>query len=101
MDIFMIPHSVRNCKGQAVLLMFGGLSKKGGIMDIGTVIADKPPSSGAEQASFPSRVFGYGTTLYHEFLEALLDGLRAYDAIQGGVDDGPSPLPAAQRWADA
>lgn len=55
------------------------------------------PARGAE-ASFPTRAYGYGTARYRAFLEALLDGLRLYDAMQGvgkGRTHAADPIPAA------
>ena len=53
---------------------------------------DKPPSSGND---FPTLAYGYGTSQYWQFLDALLDGLLEYEAKQGGQVHAPEPLPAA------
>ncbi len=53
---------------------------------------DKPPSPPLD---FPSSAFGHGTSQYHQFLEALLDGLLEYESREGGYNYAPEPLPAA------
>jgi hypothetical protein len=56
----------------------------------------EPPSPSTGSASFPGRAFGHGTARYFAFLEALVEGLRAYEAAQGGGKSyGSAPLPAA------
>ena len=47
-------------------------------------LAEQEPPSPARgvEASFPARAFGYGTSRYWSFIQALVDGLRAYDALQ-------------------
>jgi hypothetical protein len=57
-----------------------------------SVIAEPPPS---EEVSFPVRSFGYATQQYWAFLEALLNGLRAYEAQAERREHAPTPLPAA------
>ena len=54
--------------------------------------SEKPPSLGD---SFPSEAFGYGTSEYWLFLEALAEGLLEYEARNGGATYGVEPLPAA------
>jgi hypothetical protein len=66
------------------------------------IAATEPPSParGAEASgslsSFPTRAYGYGTARYRAFLEALLDGLRLYESLQGtGRAHAQEPVPAA------
>jgi hypothetical protein len=54
--------------------------------------SDQPPSA---EASFPVRAFGCSTERYWTFLEALMSGLRAYEARQRGRTHAPNPVPAA------
>jgi hypothetical protein len=54
----------------------------------------EPPSS-ARNNSFPARAFGRATSKYSGFLEALLEGLTAFEAAQGGRTHAGTPLPAA------
>jgi hypothetical protein len=58
-----------------------------------SVIAEPPPID--KEVSFPIRSFGYATQQYWAFLEALLNGLRAYEAQAERRDHAPTPLPAA------
>jgi hypothetical protein len=53
----------------------------------------KPPLSAA--TSFPSQLFEYGSGLYWQFIQALLDGLDDYERREGGSSHASSPLPAA------
>jgi hypothetical protein len=58
--------------------------------------SSEPPGVTAEEmGSFAVRAFGYATSWYWSFLDALLDGLQAYEAEQGGGGHAPAPLPAA------
>ena len=52
---------------------------------------DKPSSV----TSFPAQLFEYGSGLYWQFIQALLEGLDDYDRREGGATHAPSPLPAA------
>jgi hypothetical protein len=63
-------------------------------MDHSRQPASEPPSSSAE-VSFPARAFGYGTSRYRAFLEAIVDGLMQYEARKGASGHAPLPLPAA------
>jgi len=58
---------------------------------------EEPPllASASQDASFPAQSFGYDTQPYWFFLEALVDGLAAYDLQQAGGDYAATPLPAA------
>jgi len=49
------------------------------------------------EESFPALIFGYGTSPYALFLEALLEGLLEYEGRvrEAGGDYAPTPLPAA------
>ena len=58
-----------------------------------SLIAEPPPID--KEVSFPVRSFGYATQLYWAFLEALLNGLRAYEAQAERREHAPTPLPAA------
>ena len=58
-----------------------------------SVIAEPPPI--AKEESFPVRSFGYATQQYWAFLEALLNGLRAYETQAERREHAPTPLPAA------
>jgi hypothetical protein len=67
-------------------------------MDQGLAVAGEPPSSNGHDGgdSFAARAFGYGTTRYRAFLDALLDGLRLYEASSGvGRARAQEPVPAA------
>lgn len=66
-------------------------------MDTSRATSSEPPSSQvASDASFPSRAFGRDTGRYRAFLHALMDGLRAYEALAlGEVGHAATPLPAA------
>ena len=55
----------------------------------------KDPPSAKCEASFPSVAFGSGTTRYWAFLEALLIGLSAYEALLDGSYHATQPLPVA------
>lgn len=54
----------------------------------------EPPSS-IHSNSFPVKAFGRATSEYYGFLEALLEGLNAFEAAQGGRVHASTPLPAA------
>jgi hypothetical protein len=60
-------------------------------------LAEEPPSSApvSQDASFPAQNFGYDSHRYWLFLEALVEGLFAYDLQQSGGDHAATPLPAA------
>jgi hypothetical protein len=65
-------------------------------------MSSEPPSPVSyvpgEAVSLPARAFGFGTTRYVAFLEALVDGLRAYEVMKSGRKGSgyaAHPLPAA------
>jgi hypothetical protein len=58
-----------------------------------SLIAEPPPNE--KEVSFPVRSFGYATQQYWAFLEALLNGLRAYEAQAERREHASTPLPAA------
>jgi hypothetical protein len=61
-----------------------------------TLTAEPASSQVVEVPSYPVRAFGYGTPRYWALLEALVDGLRAYEvALVGGKEHASTPLPAA------
>lgn len=66
-------------------------------MDTTQATATEPPSSTFVQASFPAQGFGYGSAWYWSFIEVLVDGLCAYEAMmqKGSRDHASAPLPAA------
>jgi len=57
-------------------------------------LSEERPSLSLE-ASLPTRAFGYGTHHYWIFVEALMTGLRAYEALQKGGPRASAPLPTA------
>jgi hypothetical protein len=59
--------------------------------------AEEPPLPvpAPQDTSFPAQSFGYNTQHYWFFLEALVDGLHAYDLQQSGGEHAATPLPAA------
>ena len=57
-------------------------------------LSEERPSLSLE-ASLPTRAFGYGTQHYWIFVEALMAGLRAYEALQKGGQRASAPLPTA------
>ncbi len=58
--------------------------------------AEPPSSQVVEAPSYPVRAFSYGTPRYWALLEALVDGLCAYElALAGGREHASTPLPAA------
>jgi hypothetical protein len=62
---------------------------------LATGVASLPPLR-EKGCWFPTRAFGYATQQYWAFIQALVDGLQAYDAQQEeGNDHAPTPLPAA------
>jgi hypothetical protein len=68
------------------------------IMDRVHTCTAETPSLGVHDgdASFPGRAFGYGTTRYRAFLEALLEGLLLYESLQGvRTRHAQEPVPAA------
>ena len=58
-----------------------------------TVIAEPPAVE--QEVSFPARAFGYASQQYWAFLNALINGLQAYELQVEGRDYAPTPLPAA------
>jgi hypothetical protein len=59
-------------------------------------ISEPPSCLAGISGSFPVRAFGYGTARYWAFLQAVLDGLRVYEAIaQEGDEYAAKTLPAA------
>jgi hypothetical protein len=63
---------------------------------IQTLVDEPPAPTRRVEASFPTRAFGYGTGRYWSFMQALVDGLRAYDALRmGGGKHAGQPIPAA------
>lgn len=58
-----------------------------------SLIAEPPPIE--KEVSFPVRSFGYATQQYWAFLEALLNGLRSFEAQAERREHAPTPLPAA------
>jgi hypothetical protein len=64
-------------------------------MDQVQALAQEPPLPSLE-ASFPTRAFGYDTSCYRQFLQALLDGLRMYETSRTvGRAHAQEPIPAA------
>jgi hypothetical protein len=58
-------------------------------------LAEEPPSSApvSQDVSFPAQNFGYDSHRYWLFLEALVEGLVAYDLQQSGGDHTGCPQP--------
>ena len=95
----MIPQSEGPCNQRAV---FGyGLVAhiKECVVDRDCPPPAEPPLSKDERsASSLARAYGYDSTPYWELVRALIDGLSAFEALQGHGKEGvhgPSPLPAA------
>lgn len=59
--------------------------------------ATEPPLATLMQASFPVQAFSFDSARYWGFIEALVDGLSAYEAMiqKGSCDHASTPLPAA------
>jgi hypothetical protein len=55
----------------------------------------KDPPLTTYDSSFPSLAFGSGTNRYWAFLEALLIGLSAYEAVMEGSCNATQPVPVA------
>ncbi len=60
-----------------------------------TAKSEPPAAFVSAVGSFPIQAFGYGSVRYVAFLEALLDGLWAYEATQKERAYAQEPLPAA------
>ncbi len=55
-------------------------------------VSEPPPERG--EASLPARAFGWATARYRSFLQALLNGLLEYEALERGSEYAPKPVPA-------
>lgn len=57
--------------------------------------SEPPPAAGELTPTFSVRTFGYDTTRYWSFIETLVSGLQAYEAMRRSGDHAPEPVPAA------
>lgn len=90
----MIPHHVRSCNGYGVALRWGD-AQWGCVMEQQVEVSAKEPPASHVALSFPTRAFGFGSSRYRAFLEALVDGLCAYEAAQEGTRHASASVPAA------